>query len=90
MAWTATKVAQYNEGDKAIQHWSLTSDSATLDLITGLGNVVSVQWSPKSMTTTTTPKFYANALTTAVASAGHVSITGAVSGDDIYLTVIGN
>lgn len=90
MAWTTTKVSQYNSGDKVHQHWTLTSDSATLDLTTGLGNVLLVQWSPKSMTTTTTPKFYANALTTAVASNGHVSITGAVSGDDIYLTVIGN
>ncbi len=90
MAWTTTKVAQYNEGSQAIQHWLLSADAATVDLITGLGNVLSVQWSPKSMTTTTTPKVYANANTLAVASNGHVAITGAVSGDDIYLVVIGN
>ncbi len=90
MAWTTTKVAQYNEGDVVVQHWLLSADAATLDLTTGLGNVRSAQWSPKSMTTTTCPKVYANALTTAVAAAGHVSITGAVSGDDIYLTIIGN
>ncbi len=90
MAWTTTKVAQYNEGNLAVQHWTLSGDSATLDLTTGLGTVLSVQWSAKSMTTTTSPKFYANASTLAVASNGHVSITGAVSGDDIYLTVYGN
>jgi hypothetical protein len=90
MAWTTTKVAQYNAGDVVVQHWFLSADSATVELSTGLGNIRSAQFSPRSMTTTTTPKVKLNVLSAGTAAPGFVAITTAVSGDDIYLTVIGN
>lgn len=88
MAWTASKSAQYNIGDKVVQHWELAGDSATYELSTGLKNVVSVQVTPKSATALVKTKL--NILSAGTAAYGNVAITGATSGDGLYLLVIGN
>ena len=89
MAWTTTKKAQYNEGSVVVQHWDLVADSATLELSTGLKNVVSVQHSIKSATAATY-KVKANILSAGTAAYGNVALTGCTSGDELYITVIGN
>lgn len=90
MAWTTTKVDQHNEGGRCVQVWDLIGDSATVEIVTGLANIISLQWSPRSMTTTTTPKVKVNQLSASTSQGGTIAITGAVTGDELYLTVIGN
>jgi len=89
MAWTTTKVDQHNEGGRAVQYWVLSGDSATVELSTGLANVIYANYSCKSCTS---GGFHLkiNELSAATASRGTVSLTGCTSGDDIYLTVVGN
>lgn len=89
MAWTTTKVDQHNEGNRCVQHWDLTADSATLELSTGLANIISVQHSIKSATAATY-KVKLNVLSAGTASLGTVALTGCTSGDQLYLCVIGN
>jgi hypothetical protein len=89
MAWTTTKVDQHNEGNRVCQTWLLQGDSATLELSTGLANVLVAYGSPRSCTTASF-KVKGNQLTAATASQGTVALTGCTAGDDIYLTVMGN
>jgi hypothetical protein len=89
MAWTTSKVAQYGIGNVVIQHWTLVADSATLELATGLGTLLSAQSSIKSATTAGF-KTKINVTSLGTASYGAVAITGVASGDELYLTVIGN
>lgn len=89
MAWTSTKVAQYNQGNYAIQQWQLLSDAATLELSTGLKNIVNVIWAGKTLTTAGV-KFKANILSAGTTSLGTLAITGATAADEFYVTIIGN
>lgn len=89
MAWTTTKKAQYNEGNVVVQHWALTADSATLELSTGLKNVLHVNHAVRSANSANY-KVKANILSAGTAAYGNVAITGCTSGDDLYVTVIGN
>lgn len=89
MAWTTTKVAQYNTGGLVAQHWQLTADSATLELSTGLKNVVALG-SAIITATSGAVKFKANILSAGTASYGSVAVTGATAADSFYLTVYGN
>lgn len=89
MAWTVSKKAQYNEGNVVVQHWALSADSATYELSTGLKNVLHVLPGIKSATAATY-KVKPNILSAGTAAYGNVALTGCTSGDDLYLTVIGN
>lgn len=89
MAWTTTKAADYAVGNHKTQLWTLTADSATLELSTGLKNIISVQKQVASGASAN-HNVGINRLSAATASLGTVSITGAVSGETYYLTVIGN
>ena len=90
MAWTQTKLAQYAAGNQNVQHWKLTADSASSELITGLGNVLTVAHAYGSAATASRAKYALNVLSAATAQGGAVSITSMASGDDLYVTVIGN
>lgn len=92
MAWTTTKKAEYAIGNHKVQLWSLTADSATVELSTGLGVVDHAQLTPGSSVASAASFGYAvkaNALSAATASNGTVSITGCVSGNDFFLCVWG-
>lgn len=89
MAWTATKVSEYPAGNNRVQHWTLTADSATLELSTGLKTLVAVYGTIQSATSVGI-KYKMNALSAGTALGGNVAITGAASGDNLYLMVIGN
>lgn len=89
MAWTTTKKVQHAVGNVYVQLWELSADSATLELSTGLKDIVSVSLAVKSAATAAY-KVKANQLSAATASRGTVAITGVASGDDFYLTVYGN
>lgn len=81
MAWTFVKVADYAVGNHKTQHWTASADSATANLVTGLNNVLSVIISPKSATTTTHK---------ASASGGTIAVISSASGDELFITVVGN
>lgn len=88
MAWTTTKNAEYGTGNLKCQLWYLTADSATLELDTGLDFVVHVAATPASATSSM-PNFQRNVLSAGTSSKGNVAVTGATSGDDLFLTVWG-
>lgn len=88
MAWTQTKVNQFNSGNDVIQLWKLVADSATLELNTGLKVLDAVTLSPASMNSANS-KYQVNALSAATASNGYLSVTGCTSGDVMYVTVYG-
>lgn len=90
MAWTQTKTAQYADGNVYVQHWKLTADSASTELITGLKNILHVGSAYGSAATASRAKYALNLLSAATAQGGAVSITSLASGDDLYVTVIGN
>lgn len=89
MAWTTTKKFEYAAGNQKVQAWELDSDSATLELDTGLNVVDHIAVAPASLTSTI-PNFQKNVTSAGVASKGVVAVTGATSGDAIYLTVWGH
>lgn len=88
MAWTTTKKLETVFGNVRVKSYLLTADSATLELDTGLGDVLSVQSTAKSAASAPW-NVAANATSAGVASPGTVAITGCTSGDDIWLTVYG-
>lgn len=88
MSWTTTKVSEFSVGDQKQQLWTLTADSATLELSTGLGYINHAVLSPSSMNSANS-KYAINVLSAATASKGTVSVTGCTSGDRMYLTVYG-
>ena len=89
MAWTVTKKLETVFGNVRAQHYLLGADAATLELDTGLGDVISVSTTIKSAVTSTAPNVSVNVNSTGVSNAGMVSITGCTSGDDIWLIVYG-
>ena len=88
MAWTKTKNLETVFGNVRAQFYLLTADAATYELDTGLGHVIHVAHAKKSAATGS-HNISINVTSAAVASPGMVSITGVVSGDDIWLTVYG-
>lgn len=89
MAWTTTKAAEYPVGNYRAQLWTLVADSATLELSTGLKNLISVQKQAASAASAN-HKVALNVLSAGAASPGTLSITGAVSGETYYVTVVGS
>lgn len=89
MAWTTTKIAQYNAGNQSIQQWKLTADSATLELSTGLGVIDCAVLSPADVATANV-YYGTNVNSTAVASNGMLAVTGAASSDVFYAVVYGH
>ena len=89
MAWTTTKVAQYNAGNQNIQQWKLVAESATLELSTGLGVIDCAVLSPADVSTANV-YYGVNVTSAAVASNGMLAVTGATSGDVFYVAVYGH
>jgi len=88
MTWTATLNKKTVFGDMRVHMYELTSDSATLELDTGMDVVTHIQPAVKSANTYGT-FFDMNVLSAATVSNGTVAITGSTSGDDFFLTVYG-
>ena len=88
MAWTTTKLAEWTNGNYRVQKWYLLADAATLELSTGMKNVISAEFAPASCPTN--PIVRKNTRSAGTASYGDVAITGTTSGNDMYLTVVGS
>lgn len=89
MAWTTTKVSQFSPGGNCYcQIWSLSADTATVELNTGLAILDAAFAQPASFTSSV-PNVQVNVLSAATASNGTVSITGCTNGDTMYLCVYG-
>lgn len=89
MAWTTTKLAEYNAGNCRHQHWKLVADSATLELSTGLQYILSAQKQVASGASGN-HNVGINRLSAATASNGTLSLTGCVSGESYFVSLIGN
>lgn len=93
MAWTTTKVSEYASGNHKVQLWTLTADSATLELNTGMQRVDHIQLTKASGAASAAAwqvVAKANVLSAATASNGWVALTGAASGNDFFLAVWGH
>lgn len=93
MAWTTTKVSEYSAGNHKVQLWTLTADSATLELTTGLNRVDHIQLTKASGAASAAAwqvVAKANVLSAATASNGMIALTGAASGNDFFLAVWGH
>ena len=89
MAWTTTKKSEYATGNHKVQLWTLAADSATLELNTGFGVVDNIAAVPATATGSF-PNFAANVLSAGTASNGYIAVTGATSGQVLYVTVWGH
>jgi hypothetical protein len=88
MAWTETENFSTVFGNLRVKGYSLTADSATLEIDTGLDFVNHIEITKSSHASQ--PHTYAkNVLSAGTASNGFVAITGAASGDDFFMTVYG-
>lgn len=79
-------------GNQRVIHGVLTADGASGVVSFGLGRLVQVQWSPKSMTTNNDavfPRFRMNAKAAGTASLGDLGVSGVTSGDEFYVTIFG-
>lgn len=93
MAWTTTKKHEYAAGNVKVQLWTLSADSATLELTTGLKWVDHANLTVMSGVASQSSQGIMTKLnknSTNVSSAGMVSITGTSSGNELLLTVYGH
>lgn len=93
MAWTQSKNFEYSVGNHKVQLWTLTADSATLELNTGLSVVDHLQLTKSSGAASAASWQVVakrNVLSAATASNGWIALTGAASGNDFFLTVWGH
>jgi hypothetical protein len=88
MAYTATLNKKTVFGDQRVQQYVVSADAASGTVSTGFAVITQLQWAQKSITTALL-KVRMNALADGTAANGTVGISGAVSGDEIYLTVYG-
>lgn len=88
MAWTVTYDKKTVFGDERVLHMTVTTDGGSEAIDTGLESINGIAFTPASLTSTTL-NIHKNVLTAATAAPGYVSVTGATSGDDFYLTVFG-
>jgi hypothetical protein len=88
MAFTASLSRTTVFGDQRVQQYTVTADAASGSVVTGLGNIDQVHFTPSSLTTMGV-KVRKNALGGATAAVGTVGFDGFASGDVGYLTVFG-
>jgi hypothetical protein len=88
MAYTYAVAEKTVFGNQNIIQALVTADAATGAIVTGLGTIAHVQWSPKSATTAAV-KFAINAGVSGTSTVGTLAITGAVSGDEFFVTIFG-
>lgn len=89
MAFTVTKKKQSVWGDQRVWHGLVTADATTGVVSFGMGVIEQVLTAPSSMSTAFAGNFKINEDTVGGSSPGDLGISGVVSGDDIYVTVIG-
>lgn len=88
MAFTNALLKQTVFGNQRVLYYSCVADAATGVVETGLSNIDMIQYTPISMTTAAA-KLRKNENTSGIAALGTVGVSGAVSGDEFYLTVYG-
>lgn len=89
MAFTVTVNKKTVFGDMRVNMFSITADATTQTVDTGFDNIVHMDWSAKSMTTSTV-KMHKNIGAEGTALVGCIGISGCTSGDEYYVTVYGN
>lgn len=87
MAYTVSRV-QTVFGNEGIVHMTVTADSASATIETGLKSVVAFSYGVVSANSANF-KIYANSGTAGTAIAGVINFTGMTSGDKLYVTVYG-
>jgi hypothetical protein len=90
MAFTVTVNKKTVFGDMRVNMYSITADATTQTVDTGFDNIVHMDWSAKSMTTSSTVVMNKNTGAEGTALVGCIGISGCTSGDEYYVTVYGN
>lgn len=88
MAYTASLVVNSVFGNKRIACYRVTADAASGAVATNQSVIEAVILSPQSMTTVGV-RCFMNQNAALAASNGSVALSGAVSGDVMFVTVIG-
>lgn len=89
MAFTVTVNKKTVFGDMRVNMFTITADATTQTVDTGFDNIIHMDWSAKSMTTSTV-KMHKNIGAKGTALVGCIGISGCTSGDEYYVTVYGN
>lgn len=90
MAWTVTKVDEFNTANKITKVFDITTDSAESTITTGLAVIKGFQLGPQSISTAGAGiHIYHNSGSTGTAIAGALGCSGFTSGDEFFLTVFG-
>lgn len=89
MAYTKSLVARSVFGNLRMVSYRLTADAATQAVATELNKIQTLSWAPQSCTTAAI-KFAVNEDASGTANNGTVGVSGAASGDELFLTVYGN
>lgn len=89
MAYTATVVFKTVLGNKRVHVYDVTADAQSGVVNTGFKYIEAHQASPISMATFSLVKIRPNINAASAASNGAIMISGAASGDRLFLTVFG-
>lgn len=88
MAYTFTAAMKTVHGNQNVQQGLLTADATSGVVSFGFATITHAHVTSKSATTASA-RFRINALAGGTASAGDLGVSGAVSGDEYYVTVYG-
>lgn len=88
MAYTATLTQTTVFGNDRVQMYTVTADAASGSVVTGLGNLTGLTFTPSTLTTMGV-HVRLNALGAGTAAVGTVGFEGFTSGDVGYLVVFG-
>jgi hypothetical protein len=89
MAYTSSFLAKTTYGNNKIMHIRVTGDAASGSVTSGLDVIDFIQHSPQSATTAGY-RVFINSDAALSAENGTVAISGAASGDVIFMTVYGH
>lgn len=89
MAYTATKLYQFSEGNKIQVAFDVTADAVSGSVFTGLSVVDAVVFSPVSMATAAI-KIKRNLSAVSAAANGTLMVSSAVNGDVFTVIAIGH
>lgn len=92
MAYTFTQANTTVFGNLQVKHGTVVTDATSGVVSFGLGVLVHVDITPKSMTTNgsgVTTRYRINATAAGTASNGDLGVSGVVSGDEFYVAIYG-
>ena len=89
MAYTATRLYRFAEGNKYHECWQVTCDAVSGAIVTGLSVIDAAAGMCPVSAATAAPRFKINVASAATATPGQLSMSGCVNGDVFNVILIG-